>query len=335
MSPTLFGPPEAPPATHADPHAHAHADAESAKRLVSPKASTHRNPRSAATGRDTLRLCNLGSGSGGNSTLLHWRDHGLLIDAGFGPRTTERRLLQARFPLERVRAICVTHFDRDHFRPAWVRRLLKHDVTLYCHRWHLPDLRRLRGAEELEAAGRVRPFDTGGFEPLPGVRGYGLRLQHDRQGTIGFRFEADHGRGGSVGYLTDLGHAPPAAIQHLAGVDLLCIESNYDHHMTIHSSRPSFVNRRNLSDSGHLSNDQAFEAVQQIALASPHGNPRHILLLHRSSQCNHEMKVLRTFAQSPMLAKRVLLTHPRRRTRWLTCAPLRAVHRAQCVIPFA
>lgn len=289
-----------------------------------------------------LRLCVLGSGSGGNATLLKFGNDALLIDAGFGPTTTRRRLAQAGIALEQVRAICLTHLDQDHFRPTWPRTLLRLGIRLHLHHWHLPELARIQGANDLFDAGLVDIFEDDPFEPMPGVTVRAVRLQHDLQGTIGYRFDAHRPAPGpaastfhgSVAYATDLGHVPPSLIELFAGVDLLCLESNYDHYMTVTSPRPTFVNRRNLSDSGHLSNEQAFEAVQRIAAASPHGNPRHVLLMHRSDQCNHPTKVRRVFEQAPWLHRRVTLTHARRRTRWFHIKPLPAHRRCQRVLPF-
>lgn len=273
-----------------------------------------------------LAVCNLGSGSGGNCTALKLGDRAVLIDAGFGPRTTERRLAQAKLGLDNVAAICLTHLDRDHFRPTWSATLQRHRIPILLHHWHLPQLRRLPGGAALCDAGLVTTFDGKAFEPVPGLTAHGYRCQHDRQGTISFRFES---RAGCIGYATDLGHVPAELIEHLAGVDLLALECNYDEHMTIHSSRPAWVNRRNMSDSGHLSNDQALEAVQRIDALSPGANPRHVLLLHRSSQCNHPMKVRRTFERVPHLTERITLTEQRRRTRWLHISPARAAVRCQ------
>ncbi len=294
--------------------------------VAPPPASRRRTPRAEA-----MRLCVLGSGSGGNCTVLQHRGRTLLIDAGFGPVTTARRMRQARLDPTAIDAVVLTHLDRDHFRPAWLRRLPPTATRLFLHRWHADELARLDRAAHTLDAGLVQPFADEPFEPWPGLTVSTLRLQHDRQGTIGYRFDAD---GASVGYATDLGHAPPALIDHLAGVDLLCLESNYDEHMTLHSLRPTFVNRRNLSDSGHLSNDQAFDAVRHIADASPRGNPRHVLLMHRSRQCNHPMKVRRVFERDPVLARRVTLTEQRRRTRWFAVTPLKPARRAQLRLTF-
>ena len=330
-----------------------------------------------------LALCVLGSGSGGNCSVLRHHDghaaRHLLIDAGFGPRTTALRLAQVGLTLGDLAGVCVTHFDADHFRRSWCRTLVALNVPLYCHHWHVADLRRLKQSQALFDAGLVEAFDAEPFTPLPGLTATTLRLQHDRQGTIAYRFdtapvvaasalELGRGRGlvdrgpridpstststsasasagvgatpskpraMALGYATDLGHAPGTLLLHMAGVDLLAIESNYDEHMTRTSPRPAFVNRRNLSDSGHLSNDQALAAVRGIADLSPHGNPRRVVLLHRSDQCNHPTKVARCFAQDPALARRVAQTQPRRRSRWFTAPPLHAVRRCQLTLAAA
>ncbi len=281
---------------------------------------------------EKLGLCVLGSGSGGNAAVLRLGDSALLIDAGFGPRTTDKRLTQAGLSIKDIHAVCLTHLDQDHFRRTWPGTLLKWGIPLYLHDWHYPDLMRIPGGAELRDAGLARSFQFQPFVPMPGVRASTVRLQHDKQGTIGYRLDT---HAGSVGYATDLGHAPPALVQHMAGVDLLCIECNYDEHMTTTSPRPSWVNRRNMSDSGHLSNEQSLEAVRMIADASPVGLPRDVVLLHRSSQCNHPMKVRRVFERDADLAGRITLTDQRRRTRWLHIKPAKPSKRDQRRLEFS
>ncbi|MEM7578208.1 MAG: MBL fold metallo-hydrolase [Planctomycetota bacterium] len=292
-------------------------------------------PRTPAASRITLSLCNLGSGSGGNATLLRrtapdGADELCMIDAGFGPRTVATRMAQAGVDLAQLRTLCVTHFDRDHFKPRWCSLLGDLGVRVLCHRWHVPELERCRDAWCLLDAGLVEEFEDGDtLSVLPGITAKPFRCQHDLQGTSAFRFD---GGGLSVGFATDLGHVPVGLLDHFAGLDALCIEANYDHGMTTQSSRPSFVNRRNLSDSGHLSNEQARDAVTQILERGPAGRLRDVLLLHRSSQCNHPTKVRRCF--EPLTAGggdrcRVIQTQPRRRTRWIGLRPWSAVRREQ------
>jgi phosphoribosyl 1,2-cyclic phosphodiesterase len=268
----------------------------------------------------------LGSGSGGNSTLIVQAGRAMLIDAGFGPHTTDRRITQAGLAPDCLEAICLTHLDRDHCRPSWLAAARERGIRLFVHHWHLPELHSMPGGADLLAQGGVEPIDDQPFTPLPGLTGRAIRLQHDRQCTLAFHLTDG---AAALGYATDLGHAPPGLIDHFAGVDVLCLEANYDPNMTTRSARPTFVNRRNMSQSGHLSNRQAFTAAQQIEAASPAGRPKHIVLLHRSSQCNHPTTVRRVFQQDPRLASRVILTDQRRRSRWIAVQALPAMRRFQ------
>lgn len=281
--------------------------------------------------RSGLSLCVLGSGSGGNCTVVRLTDsqgqrEAVLLDAGFGIRRTTAKLNEAGIGWRHVKAVLLSHLDRDHFKPTLTKMLVEHRVTVHLHHWHLDELAQAKGTQPLFDHGLVEPFGDGVVIPMPGVTATTTRLQHDREGTIGYRLST---RFGDVGFATDLGHAPKQLIDHFVGVDILAIESNYDEKMTVNSSRPVWVNRRNLSDSGHLSNEQAYEAVQAIRDKSPHGNPRHVVLLHRSQQCNHAMKVRRVFERDPELIKRVTLTDQRKRTRWIKLKPIRQMQRAQ------
>lgn len=301
-------------------------------------APNERGPAKRPT-RPGLSLCVLGSGSGGNCTALRLTDsqgqrEAILLDAGFGIRRTTAKLHEAGLGWRHIKAVLLSHLDRDHFKPSLTRILVEHRVAVHIHHWHLDELAQAKGTGPLFDHGLVEPFDCaqgrpfgdGALLPMPGVTATTTRLQHDRQGTIGYRLST---RFGDVGFATDLGHAPRKLINHFAGVDILAIESNYDEKMTVNSSRPVWVNRRNLSDSGHLSNEQAYEAVQAIRDKSPHGNPRHIVLLHRSQQCNHPMKVKRVFERDPELAKRITLTDQRKRTRWISLKPMKRMQRDQ------
>lgn len=273
-----------------------------------------------------LHVCVLGSGSGGNSTVVRHGEHAFLIDAGFGPRTTEHRLEQLDLKLAGIAAVCVTHLDQDHFRPAWFRTLLAHRICVFIHHWHLRFLNQYDEAAALRKADLLRVFDGEAFEPVPGVSATTVRLPHDDKGAIAFHLLAAQGR---VGYATDLGHVPQEMINAFAGVDLLLLESNYDPRMQVTSSRPQFLKDRIMGDHGHLSNGQAFDAARRIADLSPHGNPQRIVLLHRSQQCNTAELVKRTFAEDARFEGRVIVAEQRRRTPLLQVRPLEAVKREQ------
>jgi hypothetical protein len=112
--------------------------------------------------------------------------------------------------------------------------------------------------------------------------------------------------------------------------------------MQCRSSRPAFLKQRIMGGKGHLSNQQAFDAVQRIAHRSPHGGPRQVVLLHRSAQCNDPAIVQAVFAQNPgnqdnrgnRRIPGVALTHQRRRSRWFTVTPAAAASAAQFRLAF-
>jgi len=145
-----------------------------------------------------FHLCVLGSGSGGNSTVVRYGSGAMLIDAGFGPRTTAKRLDQAGIEIKDLGAICLTHLDQDHFRPTWMRTLLSHGIQLYLHHWHRRYLDRIEGAKELFRAGLVQLFDDEEFEPVLDVHVSAIRLPHDDKSTSGFHIDTPRGRVGTL-----------------------------------------------------------------------------------------------------------------------------------------
>ena len=276
-------------------------------------------------------LCVLGSGSGGNCTIIRLRDQAVIIDLGFGPRTTVKRLGQAGFSLDHIKSVCLTHLDQDHFRPHWMATLLGRRIRVHLHRWHLDQWLTLPGAEAMVEAELVSVFEDEPFEPAAGLKISPIHLAHDQKGTIGFLVESDFGR---IGYATDLGHVPPELIERFAGVDVLAIESNYDPPMQLKSPRPLFLKRRIMGHAGHLSNEQAFEAVTRIIDRSPPGRPGHVVLLHRSRQCNCPEIVRRLFSQDKRIAERLTLSEQRRRTRWLHPIPVQVAAAQQLTFEF-
>ncbi len=279
----------------------------------------------------SLELCVLGSGSGGNSTVVRAAWGVFLLDAGFGPRVTEQRLDAVGLRVADVAAIVLTHLDSDHFNGHWLLTILKQGIRVHVARRHLKAFMRLPEVRDIVASLEKRrypadalerlvvPFDDG-LEPVRGVRLEVLPLAHDSTGSHGFVMDAD---GYRVGFATDLGQVPDVLIEKFCGVDLLAIESNYDHDMEVRSSRPYYLKQRIMGGAGHLSNDQAFEAVRAILdrtreACGPDRLPRHIVLLHRSRECNCPKLLRRLFASDPRIAPILTLTQQHEATGWLS-----------------
>ena len=103
------------------------------------------------------------------------------------------------------------------------------------------------------------------------------------------------------------------------GLHALAFESNYDRRMQIDSHRPAFLKRRIMGGSGHLSNEQSFEAVTRIAMES---KLSHVVLLHLSRECNDPRIITKHYAEhAPDLLDRLTITNQFEPT------PILGVHR--------
>jgi phosphoribosyl 1,2-cyclic phosphodiesterase len=277
----------------------------------------------------SLQLCILASGSSGNSTILRTPNGIVLIDAGIGPRTAGRRMSGTGIGLHDVRAICLTHLDRDHFSHSWFETLTRRGILLFCHESRLDELREMAGDITTE----IRTFNGKLFQPIDDVHFQAISLAHDEAGSHGFLIEGFNCR---IGYATDLGHVPGKLLEIFRGVDVLALESNYDPQMEINSSRPYFLKQRIMNGKGHLSNEQAFAAIQAILDRSEKNRdrlPQHIVLLHRSQQCNCPKLLRRLFESDARIAKRLTLAEQYVRSQWLAIHDRRPLIGEQLCFP--
>ena len=287
------------------------------RRMLMESLASSRKSRTFATTfttRMSLEFCILASGSSGNCSVLRTPAGVVLIDAGIGPRTTAKRMDGTGVTIRDVRAICLTHLDSDHFRTTWLGTLLNHGIKVHCHRTRATDVLDMldhESAQDLVVSFREE------FEPIDGLRVRAVPLAHDATGSHGFVFE---GFGCRIGYATDLGRVPPDLIEHFAALDLLALESNYDPDMQLASARPWFLKQRIMNGRGHLSNEQAYDAVRRILDRCQRRRrrfPHHIVLLHRSRECNCPKLLRKLFEQDDRIASRLTLAEQFSRTEWL------------------
>lgn len=243
----------------------------------------------------------------------------LLIDMGIGPRTTARRLEGSGVGLEDVRAICLTHLDRDHFNLNWFRTILKRGIRLFCHASRAEAV--LAAVQDSGARAAMRellqPFDGASFAPLRGLEAQAIRFAHDEAGSHGFVIR---GYGARMGYASDLGRVPEQLFECFEDLDLLALESNYDPQMELGSARPWFLKERIMGGFGHLSNEQAFAAVCRVlnrCEKKGHRLPGHIVLLHRSRECNCPKLLRKLFSQDARIAPRLTLAEQNEPSKWL------------------
>jgi phosphoribosyl 1,2-cyclic phosphodiesterase len=249
-----------------------------------------------------LSFAILASGSLGNCTLLECGEERLLVDCGLSPRATKKALAALGTRLDEIDAILLTHLDCDHFHSGWAKAARDLGIAVHVHERH-------RGRALHEGLdGRTLSLFRGDFAVGP-VRVDPILFAHDDLGAVGYVIEHD---GARLGYATDLGQVPFAITRRFRGLHALAIESNYDPQLQRGSARPVFLKRRIMGGRGHLSNEQALQAVLAIDECS---DLAHVVALHLSRECNHPRIVQRLFARrAPHLLDRLTISGQRRPT---------------------
>jgi len=237
------------------------------------------------------RFCILASGSSGNCAFLQANGFGLLIDIGLGPRFIASRLATIGASWRDVHAAVLTHTHSDHWKDATLAHLKQMRVPLYCSPLHHEDLKKYGGHfSALLEEGLVRSFDASKVFDLPaGINCTPILVPHDAEPTFAFRLNGPPGLFGpqwSLGYASDLGEARVNLLEAFQDVNLLALEFNHCVHLERMSHRPKFLIDRVLGPLGHLSNDQASQAVRSILQSSAPGALRLLVQLHLSRDCN-------------------------------------------------
>jgi phosphoribosyl 1,2-cyclic phosphodiesterase len=237
----------------------------------------------------------LGSGSSGNCAYVETAETRLLIDAGFNPRQLRKRLASIGRAPENLTAILLTHEHSDHISglPGLADKL---QIPVYCNRgtqdgtiWAFksrwtskkePPLAGLECTAELKHKMDWRLFDTGASFEIADIQVDTFSIPHDAQDPVGFLVRTP---GGNFGFATDLGHMTKLVIERTRPANVLVLESNHDVKLLQDCPhRPWSLKQRILGRHGHLSNDAAAEAAEQIMSPAL----KYLYLGHLSSQCN-------------------------------------------------
>ena len=226
----------------------------------------------------------LGSGSSGNCAYVETEGARILIDAGFSLRQLRRRLATIGRAPENLTGILITHEHADHVYglPALAQKL---HIPLYCNR---PTLEAIEYQSRTRLECRV--FVTGARFEVGDVEVETFSVPHDAQDPVGYLLRT---AAGNLGFLTDLGHTTRLVLERVRPANVLVLESNHDVKMLQDCpTRPWSLKQRILGRHGHLSNDAAAAAAEQIASA----HLQRLYLGHLSRECN-----------LPELARRVVV----------------------------
>lgn len=200
-----------------------------------------------------MRFASLGSGSGGNATLICCGDTRILLDCGFGVRETQRRLTRLGLSVEALDAVVVTHEHSDHVKGvgALARKFrmpvyMTEGTYVSRHYGEIPHLHLIRN---------YQAFTVGSVQVQP------VAVPHDAREPAQYIFESSSRR---LGVLTDLGSITPHVAEAYAECDGLLLEANHDPVMLANGPYPPHLKARVASAWGHLSNSQAAGLLQQV-----------------------------------------------------------------------
>ncbi len=224
----------------------------------------------------------------------------ILIDAGLSSRIIAERLQRAGVHLSQLQGVFVTHEHSDHIigLPVLMKRygipvftapetLAAIEQSLVSGIWHTDsgtlvspdsiasDVDCERGASEMgsEKGGaelavlsikqtlekpRNSMFPIGSRRLIGDIEVQSFPTSHDAIAPCGYLLSAG---GCRVCIVTDSGEVTPAMLEVMQHADLLILESNHDRQRLLRGPYPYHLKQRILSPNGHLSNDQAAEAV--------------------------------------------------------------------------
>jgi len=224
-----------------------------------------------------MRFCSLGSGSGGNATLVE-ASQGitstrLLVDAGFSVRELVRRLARAGCAPEELDAVFITHEHGDHIGCALAFAMrYRRPLIMSRGSW------RAVGSADFDPALLCIAKD-GQALPLGDMELRPFAVPHDANEPL----QVVLGDGASrLGLVTDLGCAPAAVAAALSDCQALLLECNHDEAMLRSGPYHPALKKRILGSHGHLSNAAAAELLSRCL----HGGLNLVAAAHLSEHNN-------------------------------------------------
>ncbi|OGV32483.1 MAG: hypothetical protein A2020_02205 [Lentisphaerae bacterium GWF2_45_14] len=220
-----------------------------------------------------LGISVLGSGSQGNSILVHSETSGILVDAGFSRKEILARLEILKINPSIIKAILITHEHEDHIKGC---RVLSDALDLPAYMTN-DTFRYLQ--QNNKTGSKKAIFDPGTSFMIEDFKIEPFAVQHDAIQPVGFVISLN---GTKAGIATDLGHMSRLAKVRLQGCQAIILEANHDIQMLRDAERPLHLKRRILGRHGHLNNQDAIDSFDEIISETT----RYLFMAHISSDCN-------------------------------------------------
>lgn len=212
----------------------------------------------------------LASGSKGNCIALTSGSTTILIDAGVAKTKIEKALLNAGITPDQIVAIFITHAHGDHIKGLPIAN--KYQIPVYAS----PDEWNKIGNVDVDNKHDIGVNTPTCFDPFV-VESFSSH--HDSFDPVGYAIYAGDLK---TSICLDTGRVDEDMFTAMSNSDIYILESNHEPAMVEQSDYPNSVKARILSHIGHLSNEQAAEALSKLI----QGRGEQIYLTHLSQSNN-------------------------------------------------
>jgi phosphoribosyl 1,2-cyclic phosphodiesterase len=220
----------------------------------------------------SLFITSLNSGSNGNCYYIGNSTEAILVDAGISCREIEKRMKKLGLPLEKVKAVFISHEHTDHISglPVFIK---KHKVPVYITPGTLRNGKLKLEKKWIRSFKANKPVVIGELTVTP------FPKLHDAIDPFSFVIDCKKIK---VGVFTDIGTSCEQVIKHFQQCHAAFLEANYDEQMLEEGSYPFYLKSRIRGGKGHLSNKQALQlfTTHKPAFMS------HLVLSHLSKNNN-------------------------------------------------
>lgn len=222
-----------------------------------------------------LKFCPLFSSSSGNSVYIGDNSGGILVDVGRSAKQTDLMLKKIGVNTDTIKGIFITHEHTDHINGLNVFAK-KHKIPIYAATGTLEALKRkgILTCEHIDVAIN-NCIDVADMCIKP------IKTSHDCADGRGYVITGCDGVS-KIAIATDTGYISPSLLSDITGCKLVYLESNHDVDMLRTGPYPFQLQKRILSDIGHLSNDACSDALRALV----NKGSTHFVLAHLSQENN-------------------------------------------------